>query len=46
METRDFYYAPVAGTPFSLGISLPPNYGTYSINVGDKFRKIEKGNDD
>ncbi|XP_059474335.1 voltage-dependent calcium channel subunit alpha-2/delta-3-like isoform X2 [Neocloeon triangulifer] len=42
VETRDFFYSPVSGTPFSLGVSLPPNYGTFSIEIGDKFRKMEK----
>ncbi|CAB3365530.1 Hypothetical predicted protein [Cloeon dipterum] len=42
VETRDFFYLPVNGTPFTLGLSLPPNYGTFSIDVGEKFRKLEK----
>lgn len=43
VEHRDFYYAPLDGTPFTLGLALSPSYGGFTVGLGEKFRKIERG---
>ncbi|KAF4528188.1 hypothetical protein B566_EDAN014013 [Ephemera danica] len=42
VEEREFYYAPIEGTPFTLGLTLPKTYGSFTIGLSKKFRKIEK----
>ncbi|KAF5282678.1 hypothetical protein FQA39_LY17510 [Lamprigera yunnana] len=34
-EVNDYYYAPIEGTPFSIGFAIPDLYGNYSIEVED-----------
>lgn len=34
LEKRDYFYAPLPGTPFSLAVAIP-NYGTTWIKVGN-----------
>ncbi|XP_031335844.1 voltage-dependent calcium channel subunit alpha-2/delta-4 isoform X3 [Photinus pyralis] len=36
-EVNDYYYAPINGTPFSIGFAIPDLYGNYSIEVEDKL---------
>ncbi|KAK5639073.1 hypothetical protein RI129_011565 [Pyrocoelia pectoralis] len=36
-EVNDYYYAPIKGTPFSIGFAIPDLYGNYSIEVEDKL---------
>ncbi|XP_020292815.1 voltage-dependent calcium channel subunit alpha-2/delta-3 isoform X2 [Pseudomyrmex gracilis] len=40
LERRDYFYAPLNGTPFSLAVVIP-NYGTTWIKVGDEIRRIQ-----
>lgn len=35
VEKRDYYYSPLPGTPFSLGLAIPADYGDYQIGVKD-----------
>ncbi|XP_043503016.1 voltage-dependent calcium channel subunit alpha-2/delta-3 isoform X1 [Polistes fuscatus] len=43
LERRDYFYAPLPGTPFGLAVALP-NYGTTWIKVGDEIlRNQERG---
>ncbi|KAF5280798.1 hypothetical protein FQR65_LT14944 [Abscondita terminalis] len=34
-EVNDYYFAPIKGTPFSIGFAIPDLYGNYSIEVED-----------
>ncbi|KAK4871804.1 hypothetical protein RN001_015928 [Aquatica leii] len=34
-EVNDYYFAPIVGTPFSIGFAIPDLYGNYSIEVED-----------
>ncbi|XP_072764587.1 ca[2+] channel Muscle-specific alpha2/delta subunit isoform X2 [Anoplolepis gracilipes] len=43
LERRDYFYAPLPGTPFSLAVALP-NYGTTWIKVGDEIRRNQNMN--
>lgn len=43
LERRDYFYAPLPGTPFSLAVALP-NYGTTWIKVGDEIRRNQNTN--
>ncbi|XP_011699951.1 PREDICTED: voltage-dependent calcium channel subunit alpha-2/delta-3-like, partial [Wasmannia auropunctata] len=43
LEKRDYFYAPLPGTPFSLAVVIP-NYGTTWIKVGDEIRRIQNMN--
>lgn len=35
----DYYFAPIKNTPFTIGISLPQNYGQFSVQVGNVINK-------
>ncbi|KDR23040.1 Voltage-dependent calcium channel subunit alpha-2/delta-3 [Zootermopsis nevadensis] len=39
VEQKNFYFAPLKGTPFTLGLSLPDKYGMYYIKAGDEVQK-------
>ncbi|XP_076666835.1 ca[2+] channel Muscle-specific alpha2/delta subunit isoform X2 [Andrena cerasifolii] len=43
MERRDYFYAPLPGTPFGLAVAIP-NYGTTWIKVGDEIRRNQNLN--
>ncbi|KAG5312428.1 CA2D3 protein, partial [Acromyrmex insinuator] len=43
LEKRDYFYAPLPGTPFSIAIVLS-NYGTTWIKVGDELRRNQNMN--
>ncbi|XP_050454891.1 voltage-dependent calcium channel subunit alpha-2/delta-3 isoform X2 [Cataglyphis hispanica] len=43
LERRDYFYAPLPGTPFTLAVALP-NYGTTWIKVGDEIRRNQNMN--
>ncbi|XP_011058965.1 PREDICTED: voltage-dependent calcium channel subunit alpha-2/delta-3-like isoform X1 [Acromyrmex echinatior] len=43
LEKRDYFYAPLPGTPFSIAIVLS-NYGTTWIKVGDEIRRNQNMN--
>ncbi|KAK9295755.1 hypothetical protein QLX08_009981 [Tetragonisca angustula] len=43
LERRDYFYAPLPGTPFGLAVALP-NYGTTWIKVGDEIRRNQNLN--
>ncbi|KYN22132.1 Voltage-dependent calcium channel subunit alpha-2/delta-4 [Trachymyrmex cornetzi] len=43
LEKRDYFYAPLPGTPFSLAVVLS-NYGTTWIKVGDEIRRNQNMN--
>ncbi|XP_039304426.1 voltage-dependent calcium channel subunit alpha-2/delta-3 isoform X8 [Solenopsis invicta] len=43
LEKRDYFYAPLLGTPFSLAVVIP-NYGTTWIKVGDEIRRNQNMN--
>ncbi|XP_011876381.1 PREDICTED: voltage-dependent calcium channel subunit alpha-2/delta-4 isoform X2 [Vollenhovia emeryi] len=43
LEKRDYFYAPLPGTPFSLAVVIP-NYGSTWIKVGDEIRKHQNMN--
>ncbi|XP_075149778.1 ca[2+] channel Muscle-specific alpha2/delta subunit [Haematobia irritans] len=38
-QQQDYFFAPLPGTPFSLGIVLPSTYGKTWIKVGDEVLK-------
>uniref|UniRef100_A0A1B0CC93 Voltage-dependent calcium channel alpha-2/delta subunit conserved region domain-containing protein n=1 Tax=Lutzomyia longipalpis TaxID=7200 RepID=A0A1B0CC93_LUTLO len=38
-EVQDYYFAPLANTPFSLGLALPHDYGNTWIKVGDEIKR-------
>lgn len=38
-EYYDYYYAPLHGTPFSVGIALPQSHGKYWLKVEDEISK-------
>ncbi|XP_012164247.2 voltage-dependent calcium channel subunit alpha-2/delta-3 isoform X1 [Bombus terrestris] len=38
LERRDYFFAPLPGTPFGLAVAIP-NYGTTWIKVGDEIRR-------
>ncbi|XP_066590097.1 voltage-dependent calcium channel subunit alpha-2/delta-3 [Prorops nasuta] len=40
-ERRDYFFAPLPGTPFGLAVALP-NYGTTWIKVGDEISRNQK----
>ncbi|XP_029165893.1 voltage-dependent calcium channel subunit alpha-2/delta-3 isoform X2 [Nylanderia fulva] len=42
-ERRNYFYAPLPGTPFSLAVAIP-NYGTTWIKVGDEIRRNQNMN--
>ncbi|XP_043273929.1 voltage-dependent calcium channel subunit alpha-2/delta-3 isoform X2 [Venturia canescens] len=44
LEKRDYYYAPLPGTPFGIAIAIP-NYGKTWIKVEDEIRKTQRTND-
>ncbi|XP_067001120.2 voltage-dependent calcium channel subunit alpha-2/delta-3 isoform X2 [Anabrus simplex] len=41
IETRDYYFAPLKNTPFSIGIALPQNYGYTWLRVSDEIKKSQ-----
>nr|XP_034192789.1 voltage-dependent calcium channel subunit alpha-2/delta-3 isoform X1 [Osmia lignaria] len=43
LEKRDYFYAPLPGTPFGLAVAIP-NYGTTWIKVGDEIRRNQNMN--
>ncbi|XP_067204324.1 voltage-dependent calcium channel subunit alpha-2/delta-3 isoform X2 [Linepithema humile] len=43
LERRDYFFAPLPGTPFGLAIAIP-NYGTTWIKVGDEIRRNQNMN--
>ncbi|KOC64770.1 Voltage-dependent calcium channel subunit alpha-2/delta-4 [Habropoda laboriosa] len=43
LERRDYFYAPLPGTPFGLAVAIP-NYGTTWIKVGDEIRRNQNMN--
>ncbi|CAK9808523.1 Voltage-dependent calcium channel subunit alpha-2/delta-3 [Anthophora plagiata] len=43
LERRDYFYAPLPGTPFGLAVAIP-NYGTTWIKVGDEIRRNQNTN--
>ncbi|XP_011260159.1 voltage-dependent calcium channel subunit alpha-2/delta-3 isoform X2 [Camponotus floridanus] len=43
LEKRNYFYAPLPGTPFGLAVALP-NYGTTWIKVGDEIRRNQNMN--
>ncbi|GLV37628.1 Ca[2+] channel Muscle-specific alpha2/delta subunit [Carabus blaptoides fortunei] len=38
-ESYDYYYAPLHGTPFSVGMALPQSHGNYWLKVEDEIGK-------
>ncbi|XP_014474755.1 PREDICTED: voltage-dependent calcium channel subunit alpha-2/delta-3 isoform X2 [Dinoponera quadriceps] len=43
LERRDYFYAPLPGTPFGLAVAIP-HYGTTWIKVGDEIRRNQNMN--
>ncbi|XP_003707444.1 ca[2+] channel Muscle-specific alpha2/delta subunit isoform X2 [Megachile rotundata] len=43
LEKRDYFYAPLPGTPFGLAVAIP-NYGTTWIKVGNEIRRNQNLN--
>ncbi|XP_069675652.1 voltage-dependent calcium channel subunit alpha-2/delta-3-like isoform X2 [Periplaneta americana] len=39
VEEKNYYYAPLKGTPFTMGLSLPAKYGMQHIRAGDEVQK-------
>ena len=39
VEYKNYYFTPLRGTPFSLGLSIPEGYGSYYINPGNEVEK-------
>ncbi|PBC33968.1 Voltage-dependent calcium channel subunit alpha-2/delta-3 [Apis cerana cerana] len=45
LEKRDYYYAPLPGTPFGLAVAMSSsNYGKTWIKVGDEIRRNQNMN--
>lgn len=43
-EQYDYYFAPLNGTPFTLGLAIPSTYGQTLIKVGHEIKNnINKG---
>ncbi|XP_065166775.1 voltage-dependent calcium channel subunit alpha-2/delta-3-like [Atheta coriaria] len=38
-QSYDYYYSPIEGTPFSLGLAMPDKYGNLSIVVKDEVKR-------
>lgn len=38
-QNYDYYYTPIAETPFTIGIAIPNKYGNYSLEVGDEIQR-------
>ncbi|KAJ8923671.1 hypothetical protein NQ315_010251, partial [Exocentrus adspersus] len=38
-EYFDYYYTPLEGTPFTIGIAIPNKYGNFSLEVGDEIQR-------
>ncbi|XP_054010963.1 voltage-dependent calcium channel subunit alpha-2/delta-3 isoform X2 [Hylaeus anthracinus] len=43
LERRDYFYAPLPGTPFGVAVAIS-NYGTTWIKVGDEIRRNQNMN--
>lgn len=39
IEHKNYYFAPLKGTPFTMGLSLPDKYGMHYIKAGDEVQK-------
>ncbi|KAF6216162.1 hypothetical protein GE061_000501 [Apolygus lucorum] len=42
VETRNYYFAPLAKTPFTMGLVLPDSYGDFWIKAGDEIRRSKQ----
>lgn len=38
-DKRNYYFSPLPGTPFSIGLAIPSDYGDNQIAVGDVIKK-------
>nr|CAD7409036.1 unnamed protein product [Timema poppensis] len=41
-EKHNYYYAPLTGTPFTMGIALPEGYGDFTIKVVDTIKTFQQ----
>ncbi|PSN31193.1 hypothetical protein C0J52_22419 [Blattella germanica] len=39
VEYKDFFWTPLKGTPFTLGLAIPEGYGRYYVNPGDEVQQ-------
>ncbi|PNF16359.1 hypothetical protein B7P43_G10508 [Cryptotermes secundus] len=44
LEHKNYYFAPLKRTPFTMGLSLPDKYGMYYIKAGDEVQKSRHEN--
>ncbi|BES90454.1 VWA N-terminal [Nesidiocoris tenuis] len=42
VETRNYYFAPLANTPFYMGLVLPDSYGDFWIKAGDEILRSKQ----
>ncbi|XP_073994838.1 voltage-dependent calcium channel subunit alpha-2/delta-3-like isoform X3 [Rhodnius prolixus] len=42
VETRNYYFAPLNSTPFTMGLVLPQPYGNHWIKAGDEIKKSKQ----
>jgi voltage-dependent calcium channel alpha-2/delta-4 len=38
-EIRNYYFAGIDGTPFTMGLALPEGYGNYWIKAGNIIKR-------